>query len=87
MTGASRPCWASEEGHGQVSTASFTGQDAKMAAVGRAVAGKVEHRKELGRICLMHPGVFVAQTTAAHVNHFYRAITTTRARGSGSPSG
>jgi pyruvate/2-oxoacid:ferredoxin oxidoreductase beta subunit len=23
----------------------------------------------------MHPGVFVAQTTPAHVNHFYRAIT------------
>jgi pyruvate/2-oxoacid:ferredoxin oxidoreductase beta subunit/Fe-S-cluster-containing hydrogenase component 2 len=59
---------------GQVSTASFTAQDAKMAAVGPAVAGKVERRKELGLICLAHPEVFVAQTTAAHVNHFYRAI-------------
>jgi len=59
---------------GQVSTASFTGQDAKMAAVGPAVAGKGERRKELGLICLMHPEVFVAQTTAAHINHFYRAI-------------
>jgi len=59
---------------GQVSTASFMGQDAKMAAVGRAVAGKVERRKELGLLCLMHPEVFVAQTTAAHINHFYRAI-------------
>jgi pyruvate/2-oxoacid:ferredoxin oxidoreductase beta subunit/ferredoxin len=59
---------------GQVSTASFLGQDAKMAAVGRAQAGKVERRKELGLIALMHPGVFVAQTTAAHINHFYRAI-------------
>jgi len=59
---------------GQVSTASFTAQDAKMAAVGPAVAGKGERRKELGLICLMHPEVFVAQTTAAHINHFYRAI-------------
>ena len=59
---------------GQVSTASFLAQDAKMAAVGPAVAGKSERRKELGLICLMHPEVFVAQTTAAHINHFYRAI-------------
>ena len=59
---------------GQVSTASFLAQDAKMAAVGAAVAGKSERRKELGLICLMHPEVFVAQTTAAHINHFYRAI-------------
>jgi pyruvate/2-oxoacid:ferredoxin oxidoreductase beta subunit/Pyruvate/2-oxoacid:ferredoxin oxidoreductase delta subunit len=59
---------------GQVSTASFTGQDAKMAAVGPAVPGKVERRKELGLICLMHPDVYVAQTTAAHINHFYRAV-------------
>ena len=59
---------------GQVSTASFRAQDAKMAAVGAAVAGKVERRKELGQICLMHPEVYVAQTSAAHINHFYRAI-------------
>lgn len=59
---------------GQVSTASFQAQDAKMAAVGPAVAGKQERRKELGLLCLMHPEVFVAQTTPAHINHFYRAI-------------
>jgi pyruvate/2-oxoacid:ferredoxin oxidoreductase beta subunit/ferredoxin len=59
---------------GQVSTASFLGQDAKMAAVGPSVPGKVERRKELGLLCVMHPETFVAQTTAAHVNHFYRAI-------------
>jgi len=59
---------------GQVSTASFLGQDAKMAAVGPAIAGKQERRKELGLICLMQPEVFVAQTTPAHINHFYRAI-------------
>ncbi|MEK6530400.1 MAG: thiamine pyrophosphate-dependent enzyme, partial [candidate division NC10 bacterium] len=49
---------------GQVSTASFLAQDAKLAAVGPAVAGKSERRKELGLIALMHPEVFVAQTTA-----------------------
>jgi len=59
---------------GQVSTASFLAQDAKMAAVGPAVPGKVERRKELGLISIVHPEVFVAQTTAAHVNHFYRAV-------------
>jgi pyruvate/2-oxoacid:ferredoxin oxidoreductase beta subunit/Pyruvate/2-oxoacid:ferredoxin oxidoreductase delta subunit len=59
---------------GQVSTASFTAQDAKMAAVGPAVNGKGERRKELGLICLAHPDVYVAQTTAAHINHFYRAV-------------
>ncbi len=59
---------------GQTSTASFTGQDAKMAAVGRAEPGKREHRKELAEILMMHPDVFVAQTTAAHLNHFYKAV-------------
>ena len=59
---------------GQASTASFIAQDAKMAAVGSATPGKTERRKELGLLCLMHPEVFVAQTTAAHINHFYRAI-------------
>ncbi|HET7876982.1 MAG TPA: thiamine pyrophosphate-dependent enzyme [Methylomirabilota bacterium] len=59
---------------GQVSTASFLAQDAKMAAVGKAVAGKGERRKELGLLALMHPDIFVAQTTGAHINHFYRAV-------------
>jgi pyruvate ferredoxin oxidoreductase beta subunit len=59
---------------GQASTASFTAQDAKMAAFGKAVPGKRERRKELAQICLAHPGVFVAQTTAAHINHFYKAV-------------
>ncbi len=59
---------------GQVSTASFSAQEAKMAAVGPAVPGKTERRKELGLICLMHGDVYVAQTTPAHINHFYRAI-------------
>jgi pyruvate ferredoxin oxidoreductase beta subunit len=59
---------------GQASTASFSGQDAKMAAFGRESSGKQERRKELAQICLMHPDVFVAQTTTSHINHFYRAI-------------
>jgi pyruvate/2-oxoacid:ferredoxin oxidoreductase beta subunit/Pyruvate/2-oxoacid:ferredoxin oxidoreductase delta subunit len=59
---------------GQVSTASFLAQEAKMAAVGAVGTGKTERRKELGQICLVHPEVYVAQTTAAHINHFYRAI-------------
>lgn len=59
---------------GQASTASFPGQDAKMAAFGREASGKLERRKELAQICLMHPDVFVAQTTPSHINHFYRAI-------------
>ncbi len=59
---------------GQASTASFPGQDAKMSAIGKAIRGKVEHRKELGRIMMMHPQTYVAQTTAAHINHFYKAV-------------
>jgi pyruvate/2-oxoacid:ferredoxin oxidoreductase beta subunit/ferredoxin len=59
---------------GQASTASFAGQDAKMAAFGRECEGKRERRKELSQICMMHPGVYVAQTTAAHINHFYKAV-------------
>jgi pyruvate/2-oxoacid:ferredoxin oxidoreductase beta subunit/Fe-S-cluster-containing hydrogenase component 2 len=59
---------------GQASTASFAAQDAKMAAFGRASPGKRERRKELAQICLMHPDIYVAQTTAAHINHFYKAV-------------
>ncbi|MFQ5849550.1 MAG: thiamine pyrophosphate-dependent enzyme [Candidatus Binatia bacterium] len=59
---------------GQASTATYTGQDAKMAAIGRAIKGKRERRKELSHICMMHSEVYVAQTTPAHINHFYKAI-------------
>lgn len=59
---------------GQASTASYMGQDAKMAAIGKAIRGKREHRKELSLICMMHPEVYVAQTTPNHINHFYKAI-------------
>jgi pyruvate/2-oxoacid:ferredoxin oxidoreductase beta subunit/Pyruvate/2-oxoacid:ferredoxin oxidoreductase delta subunit len=59
---------------GQASTASFPAQDAKMAAIGREGRGKRERRKELAQICFMHPDVFVAQTSPAHINHFYKAV-------------
>lgn len=59
---------------GQASTASFGGQVTKLSAYGKAVHGRPERRKELGRILMAHGEVFVAQTTPAHVNHFYKAI-------------
>jgi pyruvate/2-oxoacid:ferredoxin oxidoreductase beta subunit/Pyruvate/2-oxoacid:ferredoxin oxidoreductase delta subunit len=59
---------------GQASTASYLGQAAKMSPHGKVVHGKVEARKDIARIAMMHPDTFVAQTTAAHVNHFYKVI-------------
>ncbi len=59
---------------GQTSTATFIGQEAKMSAHGSAIQGKLERRKELGQIAMMHPDVFVAQTTPAHINHFYKSV-------------
>jgi pyruvate/2-oxoacid:ferredoxin oxidoreductase beta subunit/ferredoxin len=59
---------------GQTSTSSFKGQDAKMSFHGSVIKGKKENRKELGNICMMHKDVYVAQTTCAHMNHFYKAI-------------
>jgi len=59
---------------GQASTASFLGQAAKMASHGKEVHGKVEQRKELAMIALMHPNCYVAQTTPMHFNHFLRSI-------------
>lgn len=59
---------------GQTSTASFTAQASKMSPFGAAIAGKQERRKELGLLAMMHPETFVAQTTCAHINHFYRAV-------------
>jgi pyruvate/2-oxoacid:ferredoxin oxidoreductase beta subunit len=59
---------------GQASTASFGGQVTKMSAFGSAIHGRPEARKELGRILMAHGDVYVAQTTPAHLNHFYRTI-------------
>jgi pyruvate/2-oxoacid:ferredoxin oxidoreductase beta subunit len=59
---------------GQASTATFGGQVTKLSAFGKALHGKPERRKELGRILMAHGEVYVAQTTPAHINHFYRSI-------------
>ena len=59
---------------GQASTASFGGQVTKLSAFGEVLHGRPERRKELGRILVAHGEAFVAQTTPAHINHFYRTI-------------
>jgi pyruvate ferredoxin oxidoreductase beta subunit len=59
---------------GQASTSTFMGQNTKMSIHGKAVAGKQERRKEIAQIAMMHPRTFVAQTTCAHANHFYKAV-------------
>jgi len=59
---------------GQASTSSFTGQNTKMSVHGKAVAGKQERRKEIAQIAMMHPRTYVAQTTCAHINHFYKSV-------------
>jgi pyruvate/2-oxoacid:ferredoxin oxidoreductase beta subunit/NAD-dependent dihydropyrimidine dehydrogenase PreA subunit len=59
---------------GQASTSSYTGQNTKMTVHGKTVFGKQERRKEIAQIAMMHPRTFVAQTTCAHINHFYKAV-------------
>ena len=59
---------------GQASTRSYTGQNTKMSVHGKAIAGKQERRKEIAQIAMMHPRTFVAQTTCAHINHFYKSV-------------
>ena len=59
---------------GQASTSTYTGQNAKMSLHGKKYSGKQEGRKEIAQIAMMHPRTFVAQTTCAHTNHFYKAV-------------
>ena len=59
---------------GQASTSTFTGQNTKMSVHGKQFAGKQERRKEIAQIAMMHPRTFVAQTTHAHTNHFYKSV-------------
>jgi pyruvate ferredoxin oxidoreductase beta subunit len=59
---------------GQASTSSYTGQNTKMSVHGKTYGGKQERRKEIAQIAMMHPRTYVAQTTCAHVNHFYKAV-------------
>src|SRR6516162_9134274 len=59
---------------GQASTSTFTGQNTKMSVHGNAFGGKQERRKEIAQIAMMHPRTYVAQTTCAHINHFYKSV-------------
>jgi pyruvate/2-oxoacid:ferredoxin oxidoreductase beta subunit/NAD-dependent dihydropyrimidine dehydrogenase PreA subunit len=59
---------------GQASTSTYTGQNTKMSVHGKTFGGKQERRKEIAQIAMMHPRTYVAQTTCAHVNHFYKAV-------------
>src|SRR4051812_45365684 len=59
---------------GQASTSSYTGQNTKMTVHGKTVGGKQERRKEIAQIAMMHPNTYVAQTTCAHINHFYKSV-------------
>jgi pyruvate/2-oxoacid:ferredoxin oxidoreductase beta subunit/NAD-dependent dihydropyrimidine dehydrogenase PreA subunit len=59
---------------GQASTSTFTGQNTKMSVHGKVYGGKQERRKEIAQIAMMHPRTFVAQTTCAHTNHFYKCV-------------
>ena len=59
---------------GQASTSSYTGQNTKMSFHGKTLGGKQERRKEIAQIAIMHPRTYVAQTTCAHINHFYKAV-------------
>ena len=59
---------------GQSSTASYMGQNTKFSVHGTKIPGKIERRKELAQICMMHPNTFVAQTSCAMTNHFYKSI-------------
>jgi pyruvate/2-oxoacid:ferredoxin oxidoreductase beta subunit/Pyruvate/2-oxoacid:ferredoxin oxidoreductase delta subunit len=59
---------------GQASTSTYMAQNTKMSVHGKTVGGKQEHRKEIAQIAMMHPRTFVAQTTCAHTNHFYKSV-------------
>jgi pyruvate ferredoxin oxidoreductase beta subunit len=59
---------------GQASTSTYTGQNTKMSVHGKVIGGKQERRKEIAQIAMMHPRTYVAQTTCAHVNHFYKSV-------------
>ncbi|MGB6043048.1 MAG: thiamine pyrophosphate-dependent enzyme [Pirellulales bacterium] len=59
---------------GQASTSTYMGQNTKMSIHGKVLGGKQERRKEIAQIAMMHPRTFVAQTTCAHTNHFYKSI-------------
>src|SRR5438132_8565374 len=58
----------------KASTSTFTSKNTKISVHGKALGGKQERRKEIAQIAMMHPRSFVAQTTCAHINHFYKSV-------------
>lgn len=44
---------------GQSSTATFMGRNTKFSVHGKVIPEKIERRKELAQICMMHPNTFV----------------------------
>jgi pyruvate-ferredoxin/flavodoxin oxidoreductase len=54
---------------GQACTSGFLGQISDMAPFGKAQAGKLEARKEIGLIGMAHRTTYVMQSTIAHPNH------------------
>src|SRR5438132_7516695 len=58
----------------KASTSTFTSKNTKISVHGKALGGKQERRKEIAQIAMMHPRTFVAQTTCAHINHFYKSV-------------
>lgn len=59
---------------GQASTATFLGQNSKMAVHGSVQAGKLERRKELGLLAMSHPDVYVAQISPSYYNHYMKTV-------------
>ena len=59
---------------GQSSTGSYMGQNTKFSVHGKTIQGKTERRKEIAQIAMMHPNTFVAQSSCALSNHFYKSI-------------
>ena len=55
---------------GQASTSTFIGQDSKMSGYGKDAARQIRAPQGTGADRMMHPDVFVAQTTAAHIESF-----------------
>jgi hypothetical protein len=68
-----RPLRQAVRQRGQALGDTAVGAAAKMSAHG-AIFGKKENRKEIANICMMHKEVYVAQTTCAHPNHFYKTV-------------
>ena len=59
---------------GQSSTATLMGQNTKFSVHGKKIPGQDRAAQGIAQICMMHPNTFVAQTSCAMSNHFYKSI-------------